>query len=72
MSDHLERGHRLSPSEVKRARAASTNRVRIPKGVLNDLAAALIEFEKLPPADKEWVRQMIDEHDRSDRDQGGR
>lgn len=63
MSDHLDRGHRLSPSEVKRARAQSTNRVRINKTTLGDLAIALRDFEKLSPADQEWVRQQIEEHD---------
>lgn len=63
MSDHLDRGHRLTPSEVKAARAFSTNRVRINKGTLGDIAQALIEFERLAPEDQAWVRHMIEEID---------
>lgn len=39
----------------------------IPKRDLSDLATALIEFEKLPEDQKEWVRNEIERIDREER-----
>ena len=58
-----ERRTTLLPSEVKTERKRLQGRVRISKSDLGDLAQALIEFEKLSPADKEWVRSEIERMD---------
>jgi hypothetical protein len=56
----------LSPTDTKAARANSTNRVRINKGTLGDLAQAMIEFQKLSPEDQAWVRSEIERIDREE------
>jgi hypothetical protein len=38
----------------------------IPKRDLNDLAAALTEFEKLSPEDKQWVISEVERIDRGE------